>query len=474
VSGFVPFSSLFFVCAFFPCCIATYWLTPARFRNGTLLFFSVIFYAWGAPRFVPVVLALGVVDYLLALAIARTQSRWRVVLLALGITMHVGVLGYFKYANFAVAQINSLREVLSAPALHWTEVVLPIGVSFLTFEEMSYLIDVYRGDAPPARRWPHYLLFLMLFPHSIAGPIFRWKDLAAQFEKRKASLESVTDGLARFSFGLAKKVVIADSVAHIVDGVYGLPASEVTATYAWLGSVGYAIQIYFDFSGYSDMAIGLGAMFGFTFRENFREPYTARSVTEFWTRWHISLSAWLRDYLYIPLGGNRYGRARAELNALMVFAVSGIWHGAAWTFLLWGLYHGIVVALERRFERRMVRIPGVARALLTFALVVIGWVFFRATSVAQSVAMLRAMFFLTRATAEAQPLPAELFPRFSSLVYAGTSVYLLARMILSNRGEEALVRPVTWRRSAVSLLLLMVSIMHMTNTRYTPLIYFKF
>jgi alginate O-acetyltransferase complex protein AlgI len=471
----MPFSTILFVCGFLPCCLVAYFLAPPRLRNGVALFFSIAFYAWGAPRFLPVVLALGLADFGLARAVARARGRNKVALLVAGLSIHVGVLAYFKYANFAVAQVNELRVLFGATPLAWTLVALPIGISFLTFEEISYLVDVYRGDAAPAKRGNHYLLFLMLFPHSIAGPIFRWKDLASQFTDRVTSPDRVWSGVARFSFGLAKKILLADSAALVADILFGLPENQVGFLYAWGGGLAYAIQIYFDFSGYSDMAIGLGAMLGFTFKENFREPYVSVSLGEFWQRWHISLSSWLRDYIYIPLGGNRHGRFRAELNAMVVFAVSGIWHGAAWNFLVWGLYHGVVVALERRAEPVLSRVPRLARCVLTFAIVVVGWVIFRARDMHQAASMLRAMFGAHAASAPTRFAIAELFPRVGVLAIGGALAFVLMRMIVRVRAEASTWEPPTFfRYPALSLALLAASLMHMANTRYMPLIYFKF
>ena len=471
----MPFSSILFVCAFLPACLAAYFLAPARARNAVALGASLLFYAWGAPKFLPVVLALGVADFYVARAIARAAGPRRKRLLAAAVCVHVAVLAYFKYANFAVAQAGFVASIFGAGPLHWSEVALPIGISFLTFEEISYVTDVFRGDAAPARRGGHYLLFLMLFPHSIAGPIFRWKDLAAQLESRVLSSEGVWRGVSRFSFGLAKKILVADSAALVADACFGLPANETTALYAWAGALAYAIQIYFDFSGYSDMAIGLGSMLGFTFKENFQEPYSSASIGEFWTRWHISLSSWLRDYLYIPLGGNRLGPRRAELNAMIVFAVSGLWHGAAWTFLFWGLYHGVLVSLERRAEPVLGRVPIALRCALTFALVVVGWVLFRAKSLAQAGWMLGAMFGAHHATVEAKPLPAEMFPNLGLVAIAGASVWIAWRIALRSRDADRTRRLPSWElRPAISLVLLAASIAHMTNMKYTPLIYFKF
>ncbi len=471
----MPFSTLLFVCGFLPWCLITYWLVPARYRNWVALAFSVAFYAWGGPRFLPVVLALGAADFWLARAIARAEGRSRKTLLALALAVHGGILVYFKYSNFAVAQLNELTAIFAMNPYHWVDVALPIGISFLTFEEVSYVVDVYRGDAEPAKRGGHYLLFLMLFPHSIAGPIFRWKDLASQFTGRVTSAEQFWASMARFSFGLAKKILVADSAAILADHVFGLVPAEVSSAFAWAGAAAYAVQIYFDFSGYSDMAIGLGGMLGFTFKENFREPYAAASLAEFWQRWHISLSSWLRDYLYIPLGGNRKGNARAELNALLVFAASGIWHGAAWNFLAWGLYHGILVALERRSEPALSRLPKLLRCCLTFLAVVAGWVIFRAKDLSQARSMLSSMAFMRSATEVPTLLPAELFPRVATLATAGALAFVLWRMVVRVRDESSTWNsPTLWKYPAFSLALLALTLGHMANTKYMPLIYFKF
>jgi alginate O-acetyltransferase complex protein AlgI len=337
----MPFSSVLFLHLFLPAFLAVYWLVPRAAKNGVAIGASLLFYAWGAPRFLPVVVGLGVVDYFVSHAIHRarqdvaTHRRARLLLVA-GIAMHLSVLAYFKYSNFFVGQLDDLLGSLGAGHVAWTKVVLPIGISFITFEEISYLSDVYRGDARPARRLSQYVLFLTLFPHSIAGPIFRWKDLEAQLAERTESLALVQSGFERFARGLAKKVLIADSVGVIADGVFALHGEQVTPALAWLGAAAYAVQIYFDFSGYSDMAIGLGRMIGFSFKENFNQPYVAASFTEFWTRWHISLSSWLRDYLYVAVGGNRRGPRRTLVNVMIVFLLSGLWHGAAWNFVLWG------------------------------------------------------------------------------------------------------------------------------------------
>lgn len=476
----MPFSSLLFVHLFLPAFLAAYWLTPRAAKNYTAIGFSLLFYAWGAPKFLPVVFGLGVVDYSVSHAIARLRAggspRAKLVL-ALGVTVHLSVLAYFKYSNFLVAQLNDLGAALGLGAIPWGHVVLPIGISFITFEEISYLVDVYRGDARPATRLSRYVLFLTLFPHSIAGPIFRWKDLEAQLADRALSVTTVREGFERFARGLAKKVLLADSVAIITDGVFALPSAELTAPLAWLGAAAYAVQIYFDFSGYSDMAIGLGKMIGFRFKENFDRPYISASVTEFWTRWHISLSSWMRDYLYVPLGGNRRGARRTIINVLVVFLLSGLWHGAAWTFVVWGAFHGGCVAIERIVGARRERLPRVVQHALTLILVTIAWVFFRAGSLTQALDIVAAMFGGGEG-APLTPFPGYLAPAFAIFALALGAAIALVPIAAKYRARKA----PPWRAPAALaaaarvgyLLLFVLSAMHMTNMRVTPLIYFKF
>jgi alginate O-acetyltransferase complex protein AlgI len=479
----VPFSSLLFIHLFLPVFLLAYWVTPRPAKNYTAIAFSLVFYAWGAPRFLPVVVGLAVVDYGLGHAIARAREhadrrRRAKLLLAGGITVHLSVLAYFKYSNFFVAQINDVAGFLGMGSLSWTAVVLPIGISFITFEEISYLVDVYRGDARPARRLSRYLLFLTLFPHSIAGPIFRWKDLETQLGERSHGWVLVREGFERFALGLAKKVLVADSVGIIADGIFALPDSELTTRLAWLGATAYAIQIYFDFSGYSDMAIGLGKLLGFRFKENFDRPYISASITEFWTRWHISLSSWMRDYLYVPLGGNRRGARRTIINVLVVFLLSGLWHGPAWTFVIWGAYHGSLVAGERLLGPRRERMPLVVQHALTLFLLLVGWVFFRAGSLDHAAYFIAAMFGVG-GDAALSVFPAALMPQFAiaALVFG-----VVATLVpIYGKYGGAILRSLRERWTGLQLAarlgyvaLFALSAIHMTNMRFTPLIYFKF
>lgn len=481
----MPFSSILFVHLFLPVFLAVYWATPRAGKNGVAIGASVLFYAWGAPKFLPVVLGLGIVDYFVSHAIARaradaaTQRRARWMLIG-GVTVHLSVLAYFKYSNFFVAQANDVFAAFGLGHVGWAHVALPIGISFITFEEISYLCDVYRGDARPARRLSQYVLFLTLFPHSIAGPIFRWKDLEQQLATRSHSLELVRTGFERFALGLGKKILVADSVGVIADGVFALSGDQLTPGLAWLGAAAYAVQIYFDFSGYSDMAIGLGRMMGFEFKENFDHPYIAASFTEFWTRWHISLSRWLRDYLYVALGGNRRGGRRTMINVGLVFLLSGLWHGPAWTFVAWGAFHGSFVVIERLLGARRERVPAVLRHASTLALVTIGWVFFRATSLGQAIDVIGCMLGIDAGGAVSPPPPAALMPRFALAALAFGALACLVPIVGRYQAARAptLARPGRPAIAALArvgyLVLFIATVIHLSNMRITPLIYFKF
>ncbi len=385
------FSSETFLFLFLPLFLALYYLTPWRFKSATLLAGSYAFYAWWRVDFLLLLIGTTIFTYLVGRQIRhaparRIAKRW----MAVGVAGCLGVLGLFKYFNFFVDSFAGLFGTTpEAMGVHW-QIILPIGISFYVFQSVSYLIDVYRGDAPEDVRLLDFAAFIALFPQLIAGPILRYKDLAGQFRHRTHSMEKFTNGMLRFFVGLAKKVLLADAVAPIADLAFG--TADPSLTLAWVGAVAYMMQLYFDFSGYSDMAIGLGQMLGFRFIENFDTPYVSRSITEFWKRWHISLSVWLRDYLYIPLGGNRRGARRTYVNLLTVMVLGGLWHGAAWTFVIWGFWHGGWMALERATGLDKARSG--AALVRTLFLVLIGWVVFRAADMGQAVAVYGGMLGL--------------------------------------------------------------------------------
>ena len=383
------FTSTVFLFLFLPTFLGIYALLPARRRTAAIVVASYAFYAWWRPDFA-LVFALST---LMAVAAGRAVARARGTprsrsTLALGVGAQLATLAYFKYAGFGVESLNALLLALGVRPLPMLEVVLPIGISFYVFQAISYLADVARGDAPANARAVDVAAFVALFPQLIAGPIVRYKTIAADLAAPRMDVAGLAAGAERFMLGFVKKVLIADALAPVVDGAFGLAAP--TAAEAWLGVTGYAVQLLFDFSGYSDMAIGLGRMLGFRFPENFLRPYRARSLTEFWRRWHVSLSTWLRDYLYLPLGGNRRGRRRTYVNLVTVMLLAGLWHGAAWTFVLWGGWHAAWLVGERLAGVRADRPawPAPLGTLGTFAVVLVGWGLFRAADLAAAGAML--------------------------------------------------------------------------------------
>lgn len=398
------FSSGIFLFVFLPVFLAVYYLTPFRWRSAVILAGSAVFYAWWRVDFAGLLFGLMFWSHWVALSIGRAQDRdnlpaakrWMIA----GVVVNLCVLGYFKYWNFGVDTLAAIMEAAHmTPPQDVMRVLLPIGVSFFVFHAISYIVDIYRRDARPVKNFFDFAAFMTLFPQLVAGPVLRFKDLAWQFGNREHSLDKFSEGARRFMTGFACKVLIADSVAPLADAAFHL--EHPSAADAWLGAVAYSIQLFFDFSGYSHMAVGLGLMMGFRLIENFNHPYISQSITEFWRRWHISLSTWLRDYLYIPLGGNRKGHVRTYVNLILTMLLGGLWHGANWTFVLWGAWHGVIMAIERAVLG--LRGPGatqhpresvlrrVALTAWTMLLVVIGWVLFRADTVAVAVRMYKGM-----------------------------------------------------------------------------------
>lgn len=383
------FSSVFFLFYFLPVAVGAYFALPHRFRNAWLLLASLVFYTWGAGSFVLVMLVSIGVNFGLGLLADRGRRREDTNAVRLAVigtaVVNVGILATFKYAGFALDQANHALSAIGAPALPALEILLPIGISFFTFQSMSYVFDVARGAAPVQRSPLRFALYVALFPQLIAGPIVRYATIAHALGRRHTGLDDLTEGAYRFCWGLIKKVVIADAFAPVAEAGFGAGAGELGMAGAWIALLAYTLQIYFDFSGYCDMAIGLGRIFGFKFPENFARPYSSGSVTEFWRRWHITLSSWFRDYVYITLGGSRYSLAVTQRNLWIVFLLTGLWHGAAWTFIAWGAMHGALLVLERLFGWR--EAEGVwrpARRALTVLVIMLSWVVFRAESLPQA------------------------------------------------------------------------------------------
>ncbi len=388
------FSSLVFLYAFLPAVLVIYYLIPRKFKNTFLFIASLLFFAWGGVSYSFILIFSLIFNYFIGKGIAFRANKK--LYLAIGIAVNILVIGIFKYAGFLLESINPVLGILAVPTVNVPEIVLPIGISFYTFQAISYLIDIYRNEAQVQKRFINVALYISLFPQLIAGPIVRYHDIAMQLKQRIHSFERMANGIMRFTLGLGKKVLIANNMAVIADYVFSLSPDKLTFSSSWIGLIAYTFQIYFDFSGYSDMAIGLGRMFGFEIRENFIYPYISKSVREFWRRWHISLSNWFRDYLYISMGGNRVGKYRVYFNLFFVFFITGLWHGASWNFVVWGLIHGSSMIIERiGFDRWLIKLPKIIQNAYTLIIVMLAWVLFRADNFQQAAGYYRALFGFT-------------------------------------------------------------------------------
>lgn len=384
------FSSILFLFYFLPAFLCVYFLIDKRHKNLTILLFSIFFYAWGAPKFIFVILLTTCLDFYLVRWMDKVQNiRRKRILLIASLSLNLGLLFYFKYFNFFIDNTSHLLQSIGLQGVTWPKILLPIGISFYTFESITYVVDVYRKVHKPLSSFLNYQLYILFFPKLIAGPVVRYHDMAEQLENRSHDnqLDNRLTGFYRFSIGLAKKMILANQLGAQADYIFAQDYSTLGSYAAWFGIIAYTFQIYFDFSGYSDMAIGLARMIGFKLPENFNNPYIAQSITEFWRRWHITLGAWMKNYLYIPLGGNRLGNSRTYMNLWLVFIASGFWHGASWGFVFWGAYHGFFLVMERLFLIRWFTYVGsFLRMTLTFIFVAIGWIFFRADSLTLGVA----------------------------------------------------------------------------------------
>jgi alginate O-acetyltransferase complex protein AlgI len=471
------FSSALFLLYFLPVFLLAYYLVPRKIKNVTLLVFSLGFFAWGAPDFIFIVLASIIFDYYLVGQIPSASGRKRKTLAVLSVILNVGLLGYFKYANFFVENLNTLLESAGMETADWTAVALPIGISFFTFQKITYMVDTYRGVHKPFSRITDYAVYILMFPHLIAGPIVRFNEIADQIAdpNRNMTVENRFTGFFRFVIGLSKKVLIANVLGETADVSFAADARSLGSTDAWLGVVAYAFQIYFDFSGYSDMAIGLARMLGFRFPENFNNPYISRNITEFWRRWHITLGRFMRDYLYIPMGGNRTGKARMYLNLWLVFFISGLWHGAAWNFIAWGLFHGLFLVADRLFlERVSQRIGKVPSIALTFLITLVGWVFFRSETIGQAFDYLHAMFAFRFSEVSADP-----GLKFYVILVVAALASFSGIIRTMEPWQERILSPATgtwqvgWRVGFATVFFVM-SLSAILATGFNPFIYFRF
>jgi alginate O-acetyltransferase complex protein AlgI len=448
----MSFASPLFLWYFFPATLVSYWVLPRVWRNGLVAVASLVFYAWGAGPYTFLLLSAIAVNYAAGLLIdadrfAERQAVRRA-LLYVAVLWDLGILGIWKYAGFASRQVDALSSALGLGHSPVVSLVLPIGISFFTFHHISYVVDVYRHSRHAQRSPVQFVTYIAMFPQLIAGPIVRYHEISEQLADTKRNrADDFALGFPRFAWGLTKKVLIADTVAPVADAAFAVSGGDMTTSTAWVGALAYTLQLYFDFSGYSDMAIGLGLMLGFRLPENFDRPYSAVSITDFWRRWHMSLSRWFRDYVYIPLGGNRHGAVKTYRNLITIFIATGFWHGANWTFLVWGLYHGALMLIERRTGWGRVEASGVTLALrraLTFLLVVVGWVFFRAATIGQALVMIRHMF-----VPSGFGLPDTVA---ASLTHQRTVVLLLALLVVLLPGSFVLGRVLSLGRSRPAVL----------------------
>ncbi len=490
------FSSIIFLCFFLPIMLIGYYCIPKKLKNLWLLCGSLFFYAFGEPIYILIMLASIIGNYCFGLLISNCEAKHNIILKRISLTItilfNLGILFYFKYFNLFIDTVNAVfnRHIL------YDTVALPIGISFYTFQGMSYVIDVYRQDGKLdekgnrielVQRNPLNLaLYISMFPQLIAGPIVRYTDIKDSLETRRLDINMLALGIERFIVGLAKKAILANSLGEVADRIFSSQLDYMGAPVAWLGAILYTLQIYFDFSGYSDMAIGLGKMFGFEFCENFNYPYISKSISEFWRRWHISLSTWFRDYLYIPLGGNRKGNA--YINLLIVFLATGIWHGAAWGFLVWGLWHGLFRVIERYCEKNLKlsqaknKIPGVIKWVYTMLVVILGWVLFKLEELPKTIEYVKTMFGLNNNG----------YVEFDLRYYLDNKMIfiLIIAILVSIPWAEVLPRRIAGRiagfvqagenttagviRRVLLIVLLVVCFMFIVNSTYNPFIYFRF
>lgn len=468
------FSSLLFLFRFLPAVLLAYYLVPEKWKNLVLFVSSLIFYAWGEPVYVVLILISTLVDYLAGRTVAycriKGYQKRAVFALLCSVIINLSLLGFFKYGNFLLRIVHRLTG-FGVPALH---LALPIGISFYTFQTMSYTIDVYRGDAPVQKNLISFGAYVSLFPQLIAGPIIRYKDVAEQLGGRRESISLFSSGIIRFMTGMGKKVLIANPVGALWVEIAGMNTSELTTVAAWLGVLAFTFQIYFDFSGYSDMAIGLGRMFGFSFPENFNYPYESRSITEFWRRWHISLGTWFREYVYIPLGGNRKGLGRQLLNIAVVWLLTGLWHGAYANFVLWGIYYALLLAAEKLLWKPVLnRLPSFLKHLYTMFFVMVGWSIFSWQDMADRTGYMKTMFAQAGAgLADRQTL--YLLVSYFALMFIACVGSLswgkhLAERCLPQRTVRRAVAEVAFVGALFTLCLAML-----VNSSYNPFLYFRF
>ncbi|MGM9979299.1 MAG: MBOAT family O-acyltransferase [Clostridium sp.] len=466
------FSSVTFLFIFLPIVFILYTLLPnLTLKNSLLIIASLIFYAFGEPVYVFLLIFSALVNYIFGLNVTGYNKKAKIIL-ALAVIYNIGMLGIFKYSNFIIDTINDLTGL----TIGNVKITLPIGISFFTFQALSYVIDVYRNNEIKQKNFSKVLLYIFFFPQLIAGPIVKYHDIEKEINERKQTIEGVSSGIRRFIYGLAKKVLIANTVGYIADSIYAMNLSDINWLVAWVGAITYTLQIYYDFSGYSDMALGLGKMFGFHFKENFLYPYGAKSIKEFWRKWHISLSTWFKEYLYIPLGGNRKGKIRTIINKTIVFFTTGLWHGANWTFVLWGLFHGLFSSLEDLkiipTHKKWWKYIG---HIYTLLVVTVAFVIFRSDTITQAFTMIQAMFikFGSLNYADVMVLVKNLTVYSIFIIILAIIFAFPIKNVVANKMENK--KEVLEAGSyLMSIVLLALCIISLASSTFNPFIYFRF
>ncbi len=473
------FSSITFLIYFLPLFLLVYHLVPNRLKNGCLLFFSIVFYAWGGPKFIFVILGTTFLDFFLVNKMAESKSdKTKKQFLVLSLAINLGLLFYFKYSNFFIENINTALSTIGVSEITWLKLILPIGISFYTFESVTYVVDVYRGIHKPLKNVWHYQTYILLFPKLIAGPIVRYHDIADQITNREKNYTADVklSGFYTFCIGLAKKVIIANTIGMQADAVFNLDATQIDTAAAWVGALAYTFQIYFDFSGYSDMAIGLCKIIGIRIPENFNNPYLSSSITEFWRRWHITLGSWMKNYLYIPLGGNKVdSNFKLYRNLFIVFLLSGLWHGASWNFIIWGAFHGLFLVLERLFLLNFYsRIGKVISIIITFLIVVVGWVYFRNEDLSYANHIIKTMFSFNFIDGKFALQNDFYFSLTLALIFSFFAFIPFTQNIQAKVYGEKHTTLSNSLMLSVSIILFYISLSYVAALDFNPFIYFRF
>ncbi|MBE6648017.1 MAG: MBOAT family protein [Ruminococcaceae bacterium] len=475
------FSSFIFLFFFLIITIGLYYVCPKRIRNLVLVVTSLVFYAWGEPIYVTIMLSSILFNWIIGILIHNSKERQKEsaifqklkvdkVLIIICCIVNLGTLGFFKYTNFFFENVNSIFDF----AIESLEIVMPIGISFYTFQTLSYVIDVYLGKVKVQKNIIDFAAFVTMFPQLIAGPIVRYSDIDTQLVTREESFEKVSKGIIRFIAGLGKKVLFANKAGAIWEAVYSNLNGEMTVSMAWLGAIAFTFQIYFDFSGYSDMAVGLGQMFGFDFPENFKYPYISRSITDFWRRWHITLSSWFKEYVYIPLGGNRKGKGRQILNLFIVWALTGLWHGASWNFVIWGIYFFALLMLEKLFLLKFFeKLPKFFSHVYSLFFIIIGWIIFSCTSITEIGTYIQNMFYGKLMSDYTLYL---LGSNAILLILMGIASTPIPKKVAKGIAEKLKLSPETryMFKIVASMIVFVLSIAYLTGDSYNPFLYFRF